>query len=193
MFSEVGPILQPTKLEMTMSSNRIKATEGTFDQWVRNHTLDGADVENFRETPVHMRQAAEKILHTLTRRYNKTDDEFTELLDEKDGIQYLKAGRILFALDAEDGSAAGICCAGREHCLSDNAVGVHFLVLNEERDLNQFMRNQPDVFSRSEYERRQEAHREICIRAFERGDPVSEENLSTYALEPAGAACDGPS
>jgi hypothetical protein len=178
---------------MNMSSTRVKATEGTFDQWIRNHVMDGADVEQFRETPVHMHQAAAKILHTLTRRYNKTDDAFTELLDEKDGILYLKAGKILFALDAEDGSSAGICCAGREHCLSENAVGVHFLVLNEERDLGQFMRNQPDVFSRSEYERRQEAHKEICTRAFERGEPVCDENLSAYGLERAEAECDGPS
>lgn len=176
-----------------MSSTRVKATEGTFDQWVRNHTLDGADVEAFRETPVHMHQAAAKILNTLTRRYNKTDDDFTELLDEKDGILYLKAGRIMFALDAEDGSSAGICCAGREHCLSGNGIGVHFLVLNEERDLGQFLRNQPDIFSRSEYERRRDAHREICTRAFERGDAVHEDNLETYELESLDAACDGPS
>ena len=176
-----------------MPSNRVKATEGTFDQWVRNHVLDGADVEQFRETPVHMRQSAEKILHTLTRRYNKTEDDFTELLDEKDGVLYLKAGRTLFALDADGRSAAGICCAGRELCLADNSVGVHFLVLNEEQALNQFLRNQPDVFTRSEHERRQEAHREICTRAFERGDLVSEYNLSAYGLVRAEAECDGPS
>jgi hypothetical protein len=180
------------ELEIDMSSNRVKATEGTFDQWVRNHVLDGADVESFRETPSHMVQGAKKILTTLRNRYVNTDDNFTELLDEKDDVLYLKAGRVLFAMN-DDGTAAGIVATGRELCLTDPDVGVHFLVLNEELGLDQFLRNQPDVFSRSEYERRQLAHREICSRALERGEPVSDENISAYDLKEVAAECDGPS
>lgn len=160
-----------------------------FERWIGRR--DPLILDEAEFGPSEMRwidEARERLIASHARRScqrSSMEGYGVRELPGADGISFLKIGSDLVAMDAKNeaflgGISRGMIYVAPEYRGRGVAVSLH--VCAEE---TRCVALKPSHFSSGGFAARRAAHRILCQRAFDRGDPLCDENRETYALHEA--------